>query len=145
MGSSSQKLRIFNDVATNGWSASIAATAGPTALWDRTDHLAKYDFNDASGGVDGGDSDSLGGALTLFPNNGTLTSPFGCSTSGISLGSTASFNEGTLNSITLMNANSSAAMGCAYDLTGIGLSQAVPAAQATGTYTLDMTITVVAL
>jgi hypothetical protein len=36
-------------------------------------------------------------------------------------------------------------MGCPYDLTNIGLSQAVPASQASGTYTLDMTITVVAL
>ena len=144
LGSSSQKLRVYNDLATNGWSASIAATNGPTALWDRSDHLAKYDFNEAAP-YDGPDSDSLGGGLGVDPSVATVTSPTGCSTSGISLGSQTAFSEGTTDSISLFAANSTAAMGCAYDLSSVGLVQVIPASQATGTYTIDMTVTVVAL
>lgn len=144
-GTSSQKLRISNDVAVNGWSASIAATDGPTAVWNRSDNLAKYDFNDASGGSDGVDGDFLGGALTFSPGTGNIVSPSGCSTTGLSLGSLASFSEGVTNSITLISASNAASMGCAYDLMNVGLSQAVPAGQLPGAYTIDMTITVVAL
>ena len=143
LGSASQKIRVYNDLVVNGWGTSIAATGGSTALWDSSDHLSKYDFNDSSGSSDGGDTDSLGGQLTLFPNNGSVAS--GCSTTGLSLGSMTAFSEGSTNSITLFSASSAAAMGCSYDLTGIGLSQSVPAAQSHGIYSLDMTITVVAL
>jgi hypothetical protein len=144
----SQKLRIYNDLAMDGWNVSIAPTDGPTALWNRTDNLAKYDFNDVGGDEvtgpqDGADSDLLAGLLAVFPESSTITSS--CSTSGLTRGITSVFVEGVTNSITLLSASNTAAMGCNYDLTNIGLSQAVPAAQAAGTYTLDMTVTVVAL
>ena len=144
-GDSTRKLRVFNSLATNGWSVNIAATAGTTALWDRTDNLAKYDFNDSgANGTDSGiDADLLGGRLTVNPAAGTIASS--CSLTGMSLGSSASFTEGTVDSVTLMSATSAAALSCNYDLTGVSLSQIIGASQAQGAYTIDMTVTVVAL
>ncbi len=141
-----QKLRIFNNLATNGWSVSLSATAGPTAYWDRTDTLAKYDFNDATASAgDGADTDSLGGQLSVNPTLGSIAPQAGCSATGTSLGSSANFVEGTNDVITLMTASNATQLGCNWDLTGIGLTQTIPGAQAGGVYTIDMTATVVAL
>ncbi len=141
---STKKLRVFNSLATNGWAVSLAPSAGPTAYWDRTDTLAKYDFNDATASAgDGADTDSLGGQLSVNPTLGTIASA--CSLTGLSLGSSANFVEGTNDNITLLQASSGAAMNCDWDFTGAELTQTIPGAQPAGTYTMGMTATVVAL
>ena len=130
---STHKLRVFNSQATNGWSVSLAATGGNTAVWKRSDNLAQYAFNSNSGG----------GQLSVNPGAGSIASA--CSTSGTSLGSSANFVQGSQDNITLFTASSGAAMGCNWDFTGASLTQTIPAAQAAGSYTIDMTATVVAL
>jgi hypothetical protein len=146
LGASSQKVRITNTTGDPGWSLTIAATSGENTLWDSGSN--DYDFNDSSGSPpgcsDGLDADSgEAGQLSLDPSGGTITPKSGCSASGLSLGSSASFAQGVLNSITLATASGENAT-CFWDLTGIGLSQKVPAEQPSGTYTLNMTVTVTA-
>ncbi|OGY90732.1 MAG: hypothetical protein A3B31_03665 [Candidatus Komeilibacteria bacterium RIFCSPLOWO2_01_FULL_53_11] len=140
LGSSNEKIRVTNTSATASWSLTIGATSGSTAVW--TTGSVTYDFNDptASAG-DGGDADSVGGQLTINPAAGTITPQSGCSTTGVSLGSSNAFSEGVTNSITLATANGSAQTGCYWDFTGIGLSQDIPAAQSVGTYTINFTLT----
>lgn len=92
LGTSSQKIRVDNATANPQWSATIAATGGTTALWSAG--TPKYDFNDpTANAVDGGDTDSYGGRLSLDPLSGTLTPQSGCSNTGVSKGSSNSFSE----------------------------------------------------
>lgn len=130
---SARKLRVFNDLVTNGWSVSLAATTGNTAVWKRSDNLAQYAFN----------ANATSGQLSINPGTGSIASA--CGTTGTSLGASANFVQGSQDSVTLFTASSAAPLGCAYDFTGAALTQTIPAQQAAGAYTLDMTATVVAL
>lgn len=147
LGTSIQKIRLSNGSASNGWSVSIAATAGSTALWS-SGAGGRYDFNDGSGSPagcgDGADGDSYAGQLSVNPSVATITPMSGCSATGVTKGSNATFSEGAVNSIALLSASSSASMYCYWDMTSIPLSQRVPASVPVGTYTLDLTITAVA-
>lgn len=147
-GTNAQRIYVDNpDAADNGWSLALAATGGATSTW--TDGGSTYDFNDGSGGTagcgDGADADSRPGQMTLNPNAGTITADCGsCATTNISKGSQASFAQGTTDSVTLLTgASSSNDIGRWY-LTGVGGSQTIPAEQAAGSYTLNMTLTVTA-
>lgn len=146
LGTSSQRIRLTNTTTSPAWSLSIAATAGATASW--TSGSNSYDYNDTSGSTagcaDGSDADSLAGALTVNGAFATITPSSGCNTTGVSLYSSSSFNEGVLDSKTLMTGSSSAQTNCHWDLTNVSLSQRVPAGTPPGTYTLGLTITVVA-
>ena len=82
------------------------------------------------------------GQLTVNPAAGTLTSMIGAST-GITLGSQAAFS-GT-SPVTLISAAAGSDDVWRGYVTGVGLSQAIPAGQAAGTYTLPMTQTVAAI
>lgn len=148
LGTSSQMFRVSNSLSTTGWSVSIAATAGPTASWVRSDSAARYDYNDSSGSPSGcnsgSDGDGIAGQLTLDPSVGAVAAKSGCSTTGISKGTSAAFSQGSLDAITLFSASSSADMGCYWDLTGVNMSQRIPAFQDSGMYSIDMTATVVA-
>jgi hypothetical protein len=145
-GASSQKVRITNTTATAAWSLSIAATGGATANW--SSGTATYDFNDGGGSpagcADGGDADSLAGQMTVNASGGTITPQTTCSTTGLTLGSSSAFAQGTTDSITLLSASGSARVGCYWDLTGVSLSQKIPSLQAAGSYSLGMTLTIVA-
>ncbi len=70
-GAASQKIRLNNDSGNPQWALTLAADSGPTAFWEGTPD--DYDFNDptASAG-DGGDTDTLGGRMSLNPSVGTL-------------------------------------------------------------------------
>lgn len=131
---STRKLRISNTTYANGWSVSLAATGGNTAVWKRSDNLAQYAFNSGSGG----------GQLSVNPSSSTLTPQGGCSTTGISFGSSANFLQGSQDSITLLTASNASQQNCYWDLTGTALTQTIPAQQAAGSYTIDMTATVTA-
>jgi hypothetical protein len=140
-GTSAERMRVNNTTVNPLWTASIAAAAGPTALLAAG--AQKYDFNDPTGSaVDGGDADAYGGQMTLTPTAGTLGGT--CATTGVTKGSSASFSEGATNSITLLTAGGTANIDCYWDFTGVGVSQTIPAEQPANSYSLDMTLTVVA-
>ncbi|MBL8015395.1 MAG: hypothetical protein JNK26_04370 [Candidatus Doudnabacteria bacterium] len=147
LGVSAEKIRVTNSTFSPSWSLSIGATGGETATWAATG--ASYDYNDNAGTPtgcgDGGDADALAGRLTLNPAVATITPQVGCSNTGISLGTNNSFLQGTLSSINLMQAGGTASTGCYWDLTGVGATQQVPADQPAGTYTINMTLTLVAI
>ena len=142
-GTSSQKIRIDNSTANSQWSLSIAASV-PTSYWQGS--TSNYDFNDpTANAVDGDDADSYGGLMTINPSTGTITPKSGCTNTGLTLGSTGSFSQGVMDSITLLTSGSSAQTGCYWDLTGVGVSQTVPAEQNTDEYSLDMMLSIIAI
>ncbi|HEC65339.1 MAG TPA: hypothetical protein ENI23_08595, partial [bacterium] len=103
-GTASEQLYVENpDAADNGWSVTLAASA-PTDIWDSSG--TDFDFNDASGSgcTDGGDTDSFGGQMTVDPSGGTLAvgQCGSCATTSVTKGSSASYEEGVTNSITIL-------------------------------------------
>jgi hypothetical protein len=148
VGTTAQRIEVSNFTATASWSVSIAATAGNTATWN-DGGTNNYDFNDPAGTPagcgDGGDTDSIAGQLTLDPSVGTSTPRAGCTNTGISLGSSAGFNEATVDAITLISASSSAQLSCSWELTDVDATQRIPSDQASGTYTINLTLTATAI
>ena len=144
LGAASQKIRVYNPTSDDTWTVSVAATSGATAVWTAGGNT--YDFNDSNtDGTDDSDTDSKGGRLTVDPSVGTLAAVSPCSsTTNVSKGSSSSFREiaAAVSSITLLTGASGSSTYCRWDLTGISLSQVVPAVQVSGTYTLSFTITV---
>lgn len=144
LGVSSKKIRIDNNSGNAQWTLSIAATGGNTSVWSGAGNT--YDFNDISaGGNDGADLDSYGGQMNFNPGIAVITPESGCETTGLTLGSPSSFAEGVLDSVNILSANSSAQTGCYWDLTGIGISQTIPAEQVTDNYSINMTLTITAI
>lgn len=143
LGTSGERMRVTNPSGTtHTWTLNVGATNGATAVWsDGSNH---YDFNDATAnGGDGADTDSIGGQMTVDPSAATVSGAGGTSTANVSKGTSDSFVEGTTDSIDLMSAASGAASPGQWDLTGTTLSQAVPGAQAVGSYTLEITLTAI--
>ena len=143
LGDNNQRIYVsaFGD-HPNGFNVTMAATSGATTTWSAG--TPKYDYNDASGSgcTDGGDADSYGGQLTVNPSAGTITADYASgTTTGVTKGSSTAFVEGTTNSVTLFSAGNTASATGRWYLTGASLSQTVPAEQATGSYTLGMTLT----
>lgn len=117
-------------VATAGWTLSVAATDGPTALW--VDGANNFDYNDPA--VNGN------GQLTIDPATGTIT-PFGAgTTTDITLGTETAFSD-VVNSITLVTAGAGSESVWEGTVHGMGVSQRIPGGQAPGTYTIDLTQT----
>lgn len=144
LGVSSQKIRVSNGTGSGAWSLTLAPTSGATALWNTGS--VTYDFNDTNtDGSDDADADTKGGRLTVNPAGITITPVSPCaSTTGLSAGSSSSFREvaAAVNSITVASASGAASGFCTWDITGVGLSQIIPARQSTGTYTLSFTLTI---
>lgn len=145
-GTNGQRIRVENNTANRRWTLSLAPTDGVTANW--SSETATYDFNDPAGSPagcgDGGDADTIAGQLTVNPNAGTIVGKSGCSTTHISKGSSGAFNQGSTDAITLMSSSILAPTNCYWDLLDVELSQRIPAYQAGGRYTINMTVTVVA-
>lgn len=131
-GTATETIRVYNRTNTPTWSASIAATSGNTATWSDGSSFV-MDFNDPI---------AANGQLTIDPSTGTITSD-STTTTGVTLGSAATFNQGTTDSITLYSAAAGATTYDFFNLTGVSLSQNVPAQQDVAAYTLDLTLTVV--
>lgn len=146
LGTTSEREYVINPgAANNGWTLSIAATSGATARW--TNGSAFFDFNDAgtSGCTDGADTDTQAGQLTINPSAATLTADCtSCTTANITKGSSTAFVEGTTDSVTLLSAAAASDDNWRGYLYGSSLSQTIPAEQAAGSYTLNMTLTVTA-
>lgn len=150
LGTPSQKIRVGNDTNNAGWSISIAATAGATAKWQHDSQSYSYDYNDGSGSppgcVSGLDGDGIAGQLTINPSaaGSTVTPLSGCTTTAITKGTSQAFVQGVTDAITLVSASSGADLHCRWDITGIGVTQVIPASQPSGNYSIDMTLTVLA-
>ena len=140
---SSQQLEVANSLSTTGWSISLAATGGPTAKWTQTGSAANYAFNSTN--VDQGQL-SVDLSSSAFTASGSTPLGQACTTAGLSYGAGGAFVAGTAsaNAITLATASSSSGLTCLFKLQNITLKQTVPAYQKPGTYTLPVTVTVVA-
>ena len=147
-GSNTQRIYVINpSAANNGWTLTMAATSGTTSTWSDGGSNT-YDFNDASssGCADGADADSVAGQLSVDPSAATLTTDCtGCSTTNVTKGSNSSFAEGSVDSITLLSASAASDDVWRGYLTGVGLSQTIPAEQPAASYTINMTLTATAL
>lgn len=141
LGTASEKIRVTNPSATATWSAAIAATGGSTSMWSGTS--GSYDYNDnGANATDGPDTDSKGGQMTINPAPATISGVGGTQTTNVSVGAATSFSEGSVESVTLMNSSTGAQAPGQWDLTGVVVEQTIPAAQAAGSYSMDMTLTV---
>ncbi len=125
---------INPDGADNGWTLTIAATSGVTTLWQNGGSTQNYDFNDPTGAnpgcTDGGDADSRPGQLTIDPSVSTINLDCGtCVATNVTKGSSTGFNQGTTDSVTLLNAAAASDDIWRGYLTGVGLSQTIPAEQ----------------
>ena len=149
-GSNTERAYVSNgNAANNGWTLTVAATGGATARWQNGGATQFIDFNDPTGTTagcsDGADADTTSGQMSLDPSVGTLTADCAtCSTANVSKGSSASFNQGTVDSITLLNAAASSDDVWRGYLTGVGVTQTIPAETPANSYTLDLTLTVTA-
>jgi predicted secreted protein len=143
LGVSAERIRVYNPTSTATWTASVAGSA-TTAVWTAGSNY--YDFNDANGGgyTDGaGDADLFGGQLLVAPAGGTLAGVSGCATTNVSLGSNSAFNQGTVDSITLASGAAGASTYCRWDVTNIGLTQRIPASQVSGSYAVNLVLSII--
>lgn len=129
-GSNTQRVTVDNPGGANGgWTLAWNATVPGTGTWTAGGN--NYPYN----------SSAANGRLSVNPSVGSLTAVSGGAT-GITLGSNADFTGST--AITLITADASSADIWNGYVTGIGLTQTIPASQPAGSYTLDMTQTVTA-
>lgn len=146
-GTASQQIYVTNpDAADNGWTVSLAAQA-VTNVWDSAG--TDFDFNDptGSGCTDGGDADSLGGQMTVNASGATLATGqcASCVTTNITKGSSAAFNQGTTDTITILTGAAASNDIGDWKLTGVSISQKVPAEQpAAGDYNINMVLSIAA-
>jgi hypothetical protein len=132
-GTASQRITVDNPGASaTGFTLALAATGGASATW--TDGAKTYPFNGAS---------SATGQLSVDPSVGTLTAAAG-TTTGITKGSPSTFSGGGNTPIQLLNAGASSDDVWNGYLTGVGLSQTIPASTPAGSYTISLTQTVAA-
>jgi hypothetical protein len=143
-GIASQKVRATNGTTDETWSVNLGASDGADALW--TAGTNYYDFNDSSGGgyTDGVDDDSYGGEMTVDSSGGSVAgipNDTSCSPSaGIDKGLSDAFDEN--NSIDLLQGSSGSWIPCKWDFTDVDITQKIPAAQAAGSYSITMTLTI---
>lgn len=152
-GTNTERIYVMNpNGADNGWNVTMAATSGATAQWQNAGSTENFDFNDpttsgCADGADGGGGDTNAGQMSVDPTtNGVITADCGnCTTNNVSLGSAAAFDEGTINSITLLSAAAASSDVGRWYLTAVDISQTIPAEQTADAYSIDMTLTATAL
>ncbi len=144
-GTATERIYVDNpNAANNGWTLSIAATGGGAALWHNAASTTKFDFNDAAGsGCTDGDADTFKGQLTINPSAETITADYsGSDVTNLTKGTQASFTAAT--AINLLTAAAGAADIWRGYVTGITLSQTIPAETPADSYSLGLTLTIVA-
>lgn len=139
LGTNTERLYVSNGgAADGGWNLTMAATGGPATKW--VNGANSFSFNNSAA------AGCTAGQLTVNPALATVTADhIGGTDTGITKGSSASYVSGTADSVTLMSAGLTASKAWRGYLTGIGLSQAIPAEQTIDTYTINMTLTATAL
>ena len=140
---SSQQLEVANSLSTTGWSVSLAVAGGSTAKWTQAGGTANYDFNNSN--ANRGQL-SVDLSSSVFTASGSTPLGQACTTPGLSYGTGGAFVAGTAsaNAVTLATASSGSGLTCLFKLQNITLKQTIPAYQKPGTYTLPVTVTVVA-
>lgn len=132
LGVGVQRIRVYNDTSTSSWTLSIAATGGGSSTWSSTANSYKYNGLQSEG------------RLRVNPSLITITpSGSSCTSTGLTPQSAQYFEQGLISSIDLVIAGISAQTNCTWYIEGIGLTQDIPARQASGNYSLAMTITVI--
>ncbi len=135
IGSAAQRLYVLNPSGTTAgqsWTLTIAGSG----TW--TSGGNTYTYNDAAG------SGCTNGQLTINPAVGTVTADCtstACTTAVITKGTSTAMSGAT--PVTLLSAPTGTTVYRGY-LTGVSLSQAIPAEKPAGSYTLNMTITATA-
>jgi len=135
LGSTSQRLYVLNPSGTSAgqsWTLSLAATASWTSGGNT------YAYNQAAG------SGCTSGQLTVNPTAGTVTpdcTTTVCTTAVITKGTSTAMSGAT--PVTVLSAPIGTTIWRGY-ITGITLSQQIPAEQAAGSYTLPVTLTATA-
>lgn len=151
-GTASQVIYVANpDAADTGWSASLAAQTPATDVWTSA---TPFDYNDASGSgctdtVHANDTDTVGGQMTVNPSVGTLAvgQCASCVITNVTKGSSATFDAvtGPVNSITVLTGAAASNDIGDWKLTGVSISQKIPAEQpAASDYDINMVLTVAA-
>ena len=142
-GFNNQKIRISNTTSNPSWTASLSATYGAGAYW--TNGSDSYDFNDSTvNAEDGFDADIIGGQMSIDPlSSGSITPKSGGNITGVSLSGMSSFVEGTQNSVTIATSSSAAQTNSYWDIMGINILQSIPARQASGKYSINLTLTII--
>jgi hypothetical protein len=133
---SGQKIRLTNTTNNPAWTLSIAASGGPTANWSTGSQTYKY--NDSAG------AGCTNGQLSINPASASLSPQSGCSTTGVTLGTNTAFASGVTDSITIASASSGSNINCYWDISGVTVSQTIPAETPVGNYGINMTLTVTA-
>ena len=130
--SSANTIRVYNPTSSTAvFTVSIGATGAST--WSDGGSNT-YAINDAIGAT---------GQMTIDPStNGSIAGVNGCSAVNISKGSSASF-AAAKSSIDIITSATSVPAWCRWEYTSTGnnVVQTIPAGQATGTYTIGMTLT----
>lgn len=132
-GSAGQRVYISNPgVTASGWTLDLAATDGAAGLWE--DGVKNFDYNSTSGA----------GQLTINPFAGTITPVGPAPQTGITLSSSAAFEQGVRDVINVATASASAAPVWEGHITGMGVSQTIPGGQEAGMYRINLTQTLTA-
>jgi hypothetical protein len=149
-GTNTERVYVSNgDAADSGWSLAVAATGGATDAWANGTPTDTIDYNDptTSGcGESGTDADGLSGQMTVDASVGTINTDCGsCTTTSVSKGASTAFNEDTaVNSIDILTAAAGSDDIWRGYLTGVDVSQTIPAETPADTYTINLTLTATA-
>ncbi|MFZ1812161.1 MAG: hypothetical protein WAU02_01380 [Candidatus Saccharimonadales bacterium] len=122
------RIQVDNPGAAKTWNVALAAT-NPTVAWTTDGTTLKYKHNGATA-AEG--QLSLTSAGTVTPVSGDVVTVSGPTTPATFTGTTP---------ITIMSASTGANHVWKGYITGIGLSQTIPASMPAGTYHIDMTQT----
>ena len=148
LGTTEEQIYVQNPSgANNGWTLTLSSD-NPGKTWSGTDsdgESVSYDFNDPteSGCGDGSDADSVGGQLSIDPSRGTIETGIckNCTTDHISLGTPASFEEGSTDVITLLSGSAASDDMGDWILKGIHLEQTIPPEQeASDNYAIELVL-----
>lgn len=148
-GTATEQIYVQNpDAADNGWSMTFAASA-PTDFWNSAG--TDFDFNDGAGApagcADGADADALIGQMTVDPSGGTLATGqcASCTTTSVTKGSSAAFEQGSVDSITILTGAAGSDDIGDWTLQGVSISQQIPAEQpAASDYSINLTLSIIA-
>ncbi len=149
-GTTTEKLYISNPTGAT-WGLNLAATT-TTAVWRSTSTPSlSFDYNDAGGSPTGcidnattADADSVAGQMTVDPSVATVSvgqCTGGCVTGNVTLGTSAAFNEGSVDIISI--ATGAATIGD-YTIEQVDISQTIPQEQGVASdYAIELEITAI--
>ena len=138
LGTTTQQMYLKNlDASDAGWDLTLGASS-LVSIWSSGSNI--FDFNDPTG------SGCTNGQMTIDPSVATLAKGqcTSCDIDGVTLGTSASFVQGTTDSVTILSGAVSSDDIGDWKLTGVAISQKVPGGQPADSYTIDMVITITA-